>query len=209
MNNQWNKLIYKAWAPIYDRLFDSSRFRRARERVFQKAGIRDGSRLLLVGVGTGADLQFLTGLNLKITAIDLSKDMIAQARSKAGTQDIQFLEMDAQQLAFSDHQFDVVIANLILSVVPDANQCFDEIVRVTREDGQIIIMDKFAPQSGKLPLGKALLRPIISLFGTDIGRSFEQIISRHPERIHVEHDEGVMLGGMYRGILLKKTGQRK
>lgn len=204
MNNRWNKLIYKAWSPVYDTLFNSAPFRRARENVFRKARIRDGSRVLLVGVGTGADLSYLTGLNVKVTAIDLSKEMIDQARKKDLSNEVEFIEMDAQLLSFPDGHFDAVIASLILSVVPDADKCFQEIIRVAKSGGQIIILDKFVPQGGKLPVAMSLIRPLISLLGTDIGRSFEKIIEPYRNDLHIQSDEGVLFGGMYRGILLRK-----
>ncbi|AKG35601.1 class I SAM-dependent methyltransferase [Paenibacillus durus] len=204
MNNQWNRLVYKAWSPVYDIFFNSPPFRSARKRIFQKAKIKKGSRVLLVGVGTGADLSYLLGLNIKISAVDLSKEMLAQARKKDPSNEVDFLEMDAQRLSFPEGHFDAVIANLILSVVPDAGKCFSEMVRVTKHGGQIIIMDKFASRSGKLPKPMVFLRPIIAVMGTDIGRSFEQISSPYQNHFTIQIDEGVMLGGMYRGILLQK-----
>jgi len=82
--------------------------------------------------------------------------------------------MDAQNMVFEDESFDYVVASLILSVVPDANKCFQEITRVLKHEGKIIIFDKFAPKYKKLSLLKVLLRPIISVLGTDIGRSLKK-----------------------------------
>jgi phosphatidylethanolamine/phosphatidyl-N-methylethanolamine N-methyltransferase len=205
MNNRWNRWIYKAWAPVYDMFFNSRPFRAARKAVFKMANIHAGNRVLLVGVGTGADLSYLSGMKVSITAIDLSGDMLAQARRKDISGAIHFMEMDAQQLSFPANSFDVVIANLILSVVPDANLCFSEMVRVTRNQGHIVILDKFAPRSGKLPKPLVLLRPLIKLMGTDIGRSFAPMIAPFKEEVGIQVDEGVMLGGLYRGIRLQKV----
>jgi len=49
-------------------------------------------------------------------------------------------------MVFEDESFDYVVASLILSVVPDANKCFQEITRVLKHEGKIIIFDKFAPK---------------------------------------------------------------
>lgn len=46
-----------------------------------------------------------------------------------------------------------------------------------------------------------LLRPIISILGTDIGRCFEEI---SPENIVVKEDTSIMLHGMYRKIIIGK-----
>ena len=49
-------------------------------------------------------------------------------------------------------------------------------MRVLKQDGKIIIFDKFVPENQKLSLPKMLLRPIISVLGTDIGRSFKELL---------------------------------
>jgi len=106
---------------------------------------------------------------------------------------------------FKDESFDYVVASLILSVVPDANKCFLEISRVLKHEGKIIIFDKFAPKNKKLSLLKVFLRPIISVLGTDIGRSFEEIITKNNKSLIVEEDTPVMINGMYRKIVITKV----
>lgn len=36
MNNNWNKIIYKIWSPIYDKIFNSDIFLHARKQIFQE-----------------------------------------------------------------------------------------------------------------------------------------------------------------------------
>jgi phosphatidylethanolamine/phosphatidyl-N-methylethanolamine N-methyltransferase len=204
LNNTWNKFIYKIGSPLYDMFFNSGMFLAARKRVFQDIPFDKKHKILFVGVGTGADLELIYHSDLDITAIDYSPDMLGKARAKFRNHDITFLEMDAQKMNFDDESFDYVVASLILSVVPDANKCFKEIVRVLRKDGKIIIFDKFSPENQRLSLLKRLLRPIISVLGTDIGRSFCEI-SQHHKNITVEEDTPVMLNGMYRKIMIEKV----
>lgn len=68
-------------------------------------------------------------IDLDITAIDFSPDMLRKARAKFKNSRIKFLEMDAQNMAFNDMSFDYVVGSLILSVVPDADKCFQEMGR--------------------------------------------------------------------------------
>jgi hypothetical protein len=42
MNNRWNQFIYRLWAPIYDSIL-----------------LQTGKRVLIAGIGTGADLPLL------------------------------------------------------------------------------------------------------------------------------------------------------
>jgi len=49
-----------------------------------------------------------------------------------------------------------------------------------------------------------LLRPIISVLGNDIGRSFEELIQKNNKSIKVEEDTTIMMNGMYRKIIIAK-----
>lgn len=204
MNNSWNKVIYKIGSPIYDKFFNSGIFLNARKQILQSIPFSGEQKILFVGVGTGADLELINYSDLDITAIDYSPDMLGKAKTKFKDSTIKFLEMDAQNMVFENELFDYVIASLILSVVPDANKCFQEISRVLKHEGKIIIFDKFAPKNKKLSLPKVLLRPIISVLGTDIGRSFEEIIPENNKSLKVDEDSPVMMNGMYRKIIIAK-----
>lgn len=204
MNNSWNKFIYKIGSPIYDKFFNSGNFLNARKQIFQSIPFDSKQKILFVGVGTGADLELINYSELDITAIDYSPDMLGKAKTKFKGSRMKFLEMDAQNMIFEDETFDYVVASLILSVVPDANKCFQEISRVLKHEGKVIIFDKFAPKNKKLSLPKLLLRPIISALGTDIGRSFEELIQKNNKHIKIEEDTPIMMNGMYRKIIIAK-----
>jgi phosphatidylethanolamine/phosphatidyl-N-methylethanolamine N-methyltransferase len=205
LNNSWNKFIYKIGSPIYDKFFNSGIFLNARKQIFQSVRFESNQKILFVGVGTGADLELINYSDLDITAIDYSPDMLSKAKNKFKASTISFLEMDAQNLIFEDESFDYVVASLILSVIPDADKCFQEIKRVLKCEGKVIIFDKFAPKNNKLSLPKMILRPIISALGTDIGRSFEEIIQKNNNNIKLEEDTPIMMNGMYRKIIVAKT----
>ncbi|MGG4095442.1 class I SAM-dependent methyltransferase [Paenibacillus lautus] len=204
MNNNWNKIIYKIWSPIYDKIFNSSIFLQARKQIFQETPFNNTQKILFVGVGTGADLELLNHYDLDITAIDFSPDMLRKARAKFKNSRIKFLEMDAQNMAFNDMSFDYVVGSLILSVVPDADKCFQEMGRVLKQEGRIVIFDKFTPSNNKLSLSKRLFRPLIKVLGTDIGLNFEALYLRNNKNLIIEEDKPVMLNGMYRKIVVRK-----
>ena len=204
MNNYWNKIIYKIWSPIYDKIFNSSIFLKARKQIFQETPFDNTQKILFVGVGTGADLELLNHFDLSITAIDFSPDMLGKAKAKFKDSSITFLEMDAQNMGFNDMSFDYVVGSLILSVVPDADKCFQEMKRVLKQDGRIVIFDKFTPRNNKLSLSKKIIRPLIRVLGTDIGLNFEELYLRNSKNLIIEEDKPVMLQGMYRKIVIRK-----
>ncbi|MBT2677610.1 class I SAM-dependent methyltransferase [Bacillus sp. ISL-35] len=205
MNNSWNKIIYKAAAPIYDGIFNAGPFFRVRDTLFKGIHFRPGDKVLFVGAGTGADIERLPYEQLDITAIDYSEDMLQKAKDKFQGSKITFLTMDAQQLDFADDTFDYVVGSLILSVVPDHKRSFAEMVRVCRKDGLVLIFDKFAEPGKGLSFAKKAFRHVIMLLGTDIGVSFEEACQTEKARVRLISDEGVMFGNMYRRILLKKV----
>jgi phosphatidylethanolamine/phosphatidyl-N-methylethanolamine N-methyltransferase len=204
MNNRWNERIYKLWSPIYDHFFNTGPFLRARKQVFQDVNFDKNLRILFVGVGTGADLELLNYRELNITAIDYSDEMLDKAREKFKASTIEFIKMDAQNLDLSDQQFDLVVASLVLSVVPDPNQCLKEMIRVLKKGGEMIIFDKFTPKGKDLTPLKKVIRPIIRLLGTDIGLNFESLYENHKGTIFVKEDIPLIFDGMYRKILVTK-----
>jgi phosphatidylethanolamine/phosphatidyl-N-methylethanolamine N-methyltransferase len=204
LNNSWNKVIYKFWSPVYDKIFNSHLFLDARKRMFEELDFHDHAKVLFVGVGTGADLELIKNLDLEITAIDLSADMLKKAMGKFDDASINFLEMDAQHMEFTNESFDYVVGSLVLSVVPDANQCLREMIRVVKGEGKIILFDKFISKDERLSVPKKLLRPIIRFLGTDIGLRFEGLFSGHGDIMEIEEDRPIMLNGMYRKIIISK-----
>lgn len=206
MNNSWNRMIYKIWSPIYDKIFNSGIFLRARKQIFDSITFHNKAKILFVGIGTGADLELIKHSELDITAIDLSPDMLKKAEEKYGNTSITFMEMDAQQMDFNDESFDLIVGSLILSVVPEADKCLQEMIRVLKPGGEIIIFDKFISKNEKLSLPKKLIRPFIRVLGTDIGLRFEDLFREHEKQLKVEENQSIMLNGMYRKIILSKRG---
>lgn len=204
MNNGWNRVIYKIWAPLYDRFFNTGPFLKARKSLFQDVSFREGDRVLFVGVGTGADLEQVPYEKLDITAIDYSEGMLDHARRKFPHSHIQFLQVDAQHLDLDSESFDYVVASLILTVVPDGEKAFNEMVRVTKKGGTILIFDKFSPEDRELSFLKKMLRPVIMVLGTDIGISFGFLSEKHKEDVIINEDQELAFNGMYRKITLTK-----
>ncbi|HTP11971.1 MAG TPA: class I SAM-dependent methyltransferase, partial [Anaerolineae bacterium] len=129
--------------------------------------------------------------------------MLHKAEEKASNPNVILREMNAQALDFADNSFDVVILNLILSVVPDGAAAFREAWRVLRPSGRAVIFDKFATEDKQLSTLRRMLGKIISLFGTDPNRRLSDIIGR-PNDLAIECNEPSLLHGQYRIVLLSK-----
>lgn len=201
MTNRRNRAIYRLWAPLYDSTIERF-FAPARRRAMEVAAPRAGERVLLVGVGTGTDLTLLPA---GVTAVgtDLSPAMLARARRKLPLVDrkVTLLEADAQSPLSGHGTFDVVILNLILSVVPDGAACLRASLSALAPGGRAVIFDKFVPDSADAPtLGRRLLNAVTTRLGTDVTRRFGDLARGTGCRVLL--DEPSLLGGMYRILLV-------
>lgn len=97
-------------------------------------------KVLEVGVGTGKNLAYYP-VGCEVTGIDLSPGMLAKAgeRLKKEKITVTLLEMDAQNLDFPDEYFDTVVATCVFCSVPDPVKGLQEIKRVCKEHGKIIL----------------------------------------------------------------------
>ena len=177
MNNLWNRIVYTCWSPVYDWLIAWPVFVDGRKQAWELADVKQGEKVLLTGLGTGVDLQYLPD-GACLTGVDISPAMlkIAQKKSARLGKPIQLLQSDAEQIALPDHSFDVVALNLILSVVAHPTACFREAVRLTRPGGRIIVFDKFVTSQKPPSLIRRLANLLTRLFGTDINRNFEEMM---------------------------------
>jgi len=203
LTNRWNRSIYRLWSPLYDRLFDRFFAAPGRRQAMQRLDLQPGERVLLVGVGTGADLPLLPA-GVWAVGVDLSPDMLARAAAKlplAG-RDVMLVQGDAQALPLPAGQFDAALLNLVLSVVPDGATCLRETLRALRAKGRVVIFDKFLPDDASLGLGRRLFNFFTTLVGTDINRRFGDIARNSP--CTIVNDTPSLLRGAYRVILLQK-----
>lgn len=147
--------------------------RRWKRRVLDETGVRIGDQALDVCCGTG-DLAFgMARRGGEVTGLDFSQAMLAQAASRAetfaprgGGKKPTFLQGDAMALPFADDRFDVVTMAYGLRNLRDWKQGLDELIRVVRPGGRILILDFGKPPH---PLWRSLyfnyLRLIVPVMG--------------------------------------------
>jgi len=140
---------YALWAPIYDLVFGAV-FERGRKASIAAAE-RIGGRILEVGVGTGLSLPDYSWTN-RLTGIDLSAPMLRKAKARAAEHRLTNVDglavMDAQNLGFQDGVFDVVVAQYVITAVPDPEATLDEFVRVLKPGGEIILVNHLGAEAG-------------------------------------------------------------
>ena len=152
---------YARWAPVYDLAFAAvMRAGRlaAAAAASRAAGV--GGRVIDVGVGTGLELPMFSA-GVRLVGIDLSEAMLRRAKNRVGTRSLRDVEgllvMDATTLAFPDGAFDAAVVPFVLTVVPEPHRMMDEIRRVVRPGGEIVLVNHFGAETGPVALVEAWL----------------------------------------------------
>jgi SAM-dependent methyltransferase len=98
-----------------------------------------GLRWLDVGCGTGVFTELILDRAAPgaISAIDPSEGQIAFAKSKQGTNPVDYRQGDAMSLPFGDDEFDVAVMALVIQYIPDRAKAMSEITRVVRPGGTV------------------------------------------------------------------------
>ena len=136
---------YARWAPVYDLVFGAV-FEKGRKSSIEAAE-RIGGRVLEVGVGTGISLPDYRR-STKLVGIDISEPMLRKAQERVRAQNLTNVEtlsvMDAKNLAFPDGAFDAVVAQYVITAVPDPEATLDDFMRVLKPGGVYGIVDHSA-----------------------------------------------------------------
>lgn len=201
IDNRWRKATYTALAPIYNLV--AGYFTEKRRQSIALAAPQAGERVLLLGAGTGLDLDFLPP-GLEITAIDLTPAMLERLKGRARRLGlaVEARVMDGQALEFPDGSFDLVILHLIVAVIPDPAACLRETARVLRPGGRAVILDKFVPDGARVPLVLRLINPVLNLIATEVTRKLGPIMEG--SGLKIEKEEAVGLGGYFKIALCRK-----
>jgi ubiquinone/menaquinone biosynthesis C-methylase UbiE len=154
------------WAPVYDRLaqaydavdwFTANTTHRLRKRGLGHLP-QPGSRVLEIGFGSGklhlelVEQYDLAGVDLAPGMVRLTKHRLAARGVKSG-----LCVGHAYALPWPDGHFDAVLSTFAFSAFPDAGGALDEMVRVTKPGGKVIIVDAGEASDGN-PIARLLAR---------------------------------------------------
>jgi phosphatidylethanolamine/phosphatidyl-N-methylethanolamine N-methyltransferase len=174
---------YARWAPVYDLAFGAV-FRRGRNAAIAAAE-RIGGRILEVGVGTGISLPDYSDENT-IFGVDISEPMLRKAQKRVTELGLRHVEglavMDAEHLEFPGNSFDVVVAQYVVTTVPNPEATLDEFARVLRPGGEIVLLSRIGAEAGLRRNIEHWAQPVATrLLGWRTEFSFERY-SRWAER---------------------------
>ena len=160
VDNDFLARVYEKISTFYDFTFGPT-LHPGRVDAIRRMGIKSGDRVLEVGVGTGINADMYPR-DCSVTGIDLSSSMLEKARERVARKElknVRLLQMDAANLKFADDTFDIVYAPYVISVVPDPVAVAQEMRRVCRPGGRIVILNHFRSRNPLMAWAERLISP--------------------------------------------------
>lgn len=98
-----------------------------------------GERVLDVGCGSGIFTEFFIDAGAELTGLDISVPMLNDAHLRLADKPFDSVAGNMYSLPFPDHYFDKTVSITALEFVPDAQQAINEMFRVTKPGGRIVV----------------------------------------------------------------------
>ena len=143
---------FDEWADEYDDILPRvPEYQMMVKNIVEYAGVKDGDTVLDIGCGTGfLSLKFVDAVECKLTAIDLSEEMLAVFRDKLNRMNdkgYDFLDLielkpgNAVNLPFKDETFDIVASSAVMHHVTPGEKptALKEIYRVLKPGGKFLL----------------------------------------------------------------------
>ena len=163
-------MIWDRVAGIYD-LTSGRRNREVNDKMvhFIASKVKAEDVVLECACGTGLITQVIQPLCGQLIATDLSVNMLAQTRKKCGKASNLTVELaDITHLQYPSNSFDLVIAGNIIHLLNNPKKALDELSRVCRDGGRIIV-PTYVQKDGEKP---SLWIKLLRFFGIPIKNSF-------------------------------------
>lgn len=111
-------------------------------RCLDKIDLRN-KRVLEIGLGEGADSEQLIRRGASWTGIDLTKESCDRVRTRLSLRQLPYDRLEngsVLEMPFEDNTFDIVFSHGVLHHVPEVRKAQEEIARVLKKDGKLVIM---------------------------------------------------------------------
>lgn len=203
LNPERVKKIYDFYSDFYDFLF-SWILNPHLKFALSHLNFKEGQKILEIGIGTGISLNNYPPF-CNVTGIDISSGMLKKALKRAKKQNLKNVTlkvMNATALDFSDKSFDYVIAGFVISVCEHPERMLDEMLRVLKDDGKIILVNHFASENRIINLFENILNPITKKIGWRMNLSLNTLLKR--DGIRVEKKTKIFPFSPWTAVILTK-----
>ena len=175
MDTNYIKRVYSFYSSFYNYIFGwilEPRIKYALSTADTKK-----KRILEIGIGTGLSLKYYDECD--IFGIDISYEMLKKAQKFNGRclKNLKLFQMDACKLGFKDSSFDLVLCAFVLSTIPDFENALKEIWRITKPNGEIIVVNHFISKNPIIKYIEKGLDPVTKFIGWRTDFSEDKILA--------------------------------
>lgn len=117
----------------------------------RQLGPLDQRRVLDLSCGTGYGADYLGSCAGRIVGIDCAPDIVAKSRADYPRDNVCFIAMDGCALGFRDASFDCIVSQDTIEHIRDDRRFVDELVRVLKPAGTLIIFTPHGKGRGITP----------------------------------------------------------
>lgn len=176
---------YNLWASQYDTNKNRTRDMEANVLRSVLAELPFDS-CLEIGCGTGKNTEWLVQKASRITAVDLSEQMLAKAKEKVNSPQVKFMQADiTEPWTFTEAPYDLVTFSLVLEHIRDLDPVLDKASHALHPGGYVYIgeLHPFKQYSG-----------VKARFDTAEGRQEVECFDHHiSDFIHAAAKHGLSL----------------
>ena len=133
------KQAYNLWSKQYDTNINKTRdlegfaIRKVLENIHFNS-------CLEIGCGTGKNTEWLITKAKQMTAVDLSDEMLAKAKEKISSENVQFIQADITfDWTFSEKHYELVTFSLVLEHIRNLDHVFNEVSKSLAKGGIVYI----------------------------------------------------------------------
>jgi len=148
--------LFAKWYDFFMNPLERKKFYGIRKNLLSKAS----GMVLEIGSGTGINFPLYTVAD-KVVATDPSPYMIQLSRVKhqQSSVPIELVQANAEELPFADNTFDTVVATLVFCTIPNPEKALQEIRRVCKANGTILLFEHVKMENRFLAALQDLLTP--------------------------------------------------
>jgi ubiquinone/menaquinone biosynthesis C-methylase UbiE len=155
--------VHRQWEATYRTAENESFFEEAFDTVVRLLGAPPDATCLDAGCGVGSHSIRLASRGFSVVGVDFSESALEAARENVRARGlagrVRLQREDLLSLSFPDATFDYVLCWGVLMHVPDVERAIDELARVVRPGGTLVVSEANAASlHGRLLQGLNLLR---------------------------------------------------
>lgn len=142
--------------------------------ILKNAKLSKSSKVADFCCGSGNSIELLKNRVKEIVGIDASKEMIKICKEKFGrNKNVKLKLVDVTKTGLKSNYFDAVITRMSLHHIKDKEKVMNEIYRVLKPNGRVIVIDKFYFNKFKYYFGE-----ILAMFKFDFEFFNHYVVSR-------------------------------